>query len=170
MTFQPKWLMMYNVNRLLGDYFKRQNHKIWYCRSHRSVAGDNRTVINLRILYASGCRSDADTTSYFGIEKEEWAAIASAISRWISMVSSRMVNFADSRIRGIELLMIGTSFGTTIFLLLKAIAVWNAISFSAWFLFARRSFSVFSHAVSMFLIHICLICTDSGHGSYGWFD
>lgn len=31
--------------------------------------------------------------------------------------------FADSLIRGIELLMIGTSFGTTIFLLLKAIAV-----------------------------------------------
>lgn len=28
----------------------------------RSVAGDNRTVINLRILYASGCRSDADTS------------------------------------------------------------------------------------------------------------
>ena len=54
--------MMYNVNRLLGDYFKRQNHKIWYCRSHRSVAGDNRTVINLWILYASGCRSDADTS------------------------------------------------------------------------------------------------------------
>jgi hypothetical protein len=33
-----------------------------------------------------------------------------------------MVYSLESLIRGIELLMIGTSFGTTIFLLLKAIA------------------------------------------------
>ena len=145
--------MMYNVNRLLGDYFKRQNHKIWYRRSHRSVAGDNRTVINLWILYASGCRSDADT-SHRGHGRHRGLQLQSAISRWVSMVSSRKVNSLDSLIRGIELLMIGTSFGTTIFLLLKAIAVWNALSFSAWFLFARRSFSVFSHAVSMFLISV----------------
>ena len=38
-----------------------------------------------------------------------------------------MVNFADSLIRGIELLMIGTSFGTTIFLLLKAIGQIDAL-------------------------------------------
>ena len=56
-----------------------------------------------------------------------------------------MVNFADSLIRGIELLMIGTSFGTTIFFLLKAIAGMKCyILFSVIFICKKKFFDIFT--------------------------
>lgn len=68
-----------------------------------------------------------------------WAAMASAISRWISMVSSSSVPLVVSTNRGIELLITGTSLGTTTFLLLKAMAAIAAIGGSRRKRTSRRS-------------------------------
>ena len=72
-----------------------------------------------------------------------WAAMASAISRWVSIVSLCRVFPVLSTKRGIELLITGISRGTTTFLLLRAMAAWNSISFCVWssWLFSNTSTS-----------------------------
>lgn len=60
------------------------------------------------------------------------SAIASAISRCVSIVSVlRMLPVVSTK-RGIELFIIGINLGMTRFLLPIAIAVWNSISFCVW--------------------------------------
>ena len=63
------------------------------------------------------------------------SAIASAISRWVSIVSVLRILPVVSTKRGIELLIIGINLGMTRFLLPIAIAVWNSISFCTWSFF-----------------------------------
>lgn len=58
--------------------------------------------------------------------KASCSAMAAAISRCVSIVSSCRAPLVDSTNNGIELLITGISRGTTTFLLLSAIAVWNS--------------------------------------------
>ena len=55
--------------------------------------------------------------------------------------------------RGMELLITGISLGTTRFLLLIAIAVWNSISFIVWSSPFFNKFSTSSHKAVIFLYH-----------------
>ena len=80
------------------------------------------------------------------------SAIASAISRCVSIVSNLRTLPVVSTKSGIELLMIGISLGITRFLLPIAIAVWNSISFWVWSLFCLRSSSTSSHNETILLI------------------
>ena len=80
-------------------------------------------------------------------------AIASAISRCVSTVSSCRAPLVVSTNRGIELLMTGIRRGTTTFLLLNAMAVWNSMSFWVWSSCLFNNASVSSQSAVIFLCH-----------------
>ena len=88
--------------------------------------------------------------------KASCSAMASAISRCVSIVSSCRAPLVDSTNNGIELLITGISRGTTTFLLLSAIAVWNSISFWVWSACFFNNASTSSQSVVIFFISFLL--------------